>query len=348
MRENLLIYGSYGYTGRLIAREAVARGWRPTLGGRSASVLRAQAEEAGLPYRCFGLDTADEVTKGLEGMGVVLNCAGPFARTARPMVDGCLKTGTHYLDITGEIEVFEGLAARAAAAQAAGVMLLPGAGFDVVPSDCLAAHLKRLLPTADRLMLAFMTNGGMSHGTATTVAESLPKGLWVRRNGALVRVPAGWKRRDIDFGKGPVRAITIAWGDVSTAWYSTGIPNIEVYMAAPLAMRAFSVASRFLGPVLGSGPVQRYLKRRIDAAPAGPTDEMRARGWSRLWGQASDAEGRTAEARLNTQEGYTLTVLASLLIAEKALDGIAPAGYQTPAKAYGPDLVTEIPGVTRS
>lgn len=348
MDKNFLVYGAYGYTGRLVVRYAAERGLKPILAGRNAETLRALADETGLEHRVFGLDSVDEVARNLEGVCAVAHCAGPFSHTARPMAKGCLNAGVHYIDITGEIEVFEGLAAMNQRATDAGVMLLPGAGFDVVPSDCLAMHLKEQLPSATRLVLAFYSKGKPSHGTATTIVENLPKGLVVRKNGQLTKVPAGWKRRTIDFGKGPMGTVTIPWGDVSTAFYSTGIPDIEVYMAAPAALRAFTVAGRYLGWLLGSGPVQRYLKRKVDTGPAGPTDEQRARDYCLLWGEVTDGQGGRAEARMRTPDGYTLTALTVLAIIQRILAGDAPPGYQTPAKAYGAELILEIEGVTRT
>jgi short subunit dehydrogenase-like uncharacterized protein len=263
------------------------------------------------------------------------------------MAEACLQAGVHYLDVTGEIAVFEMLARRDEAAKAAGVMLLPGAGFDVVPSDCLAAHLKRRLPTATKLALGFQMSGGLSRGTATTMAENVHKGGVVRRNGVLTPVPAAWRTRTIDFGRGPVPAMMIPWGDVSTAYHSTGIPDIEVYTAAPLGTRVFARLSRYLGWALGSKPVQRWLKQRIQARPPGPTDEQRARGRSLLWGEVRDDRGATAVARLRGPEGYTLTALTALAIVERVLAGQAPAGFQTPSRAYGPDFILEVPGTER-
>jgi short subunit dehydrogenase-like uncharacterized protein len=343
----LLIYGVTGYTGELVAREAVARGLRPVLAGRKRDAVGTLAAELGCPARTFALDVPAALDAALDGVDVVLHCAGPFARTAPPMVDACLRTHTHYLDITGEVTVFEALAARDGAAKAAGVMLLPGAGFDVVPSDCLAAHLKRRLPSATALTLAFMGLGGVSRGTATTMVENLDKGGLVRRGGRLKPVPAGFKTRAIDFGRGPRPAVTIPWGDVSTAYHSTGIPNVEVYMAAPLALRAFLRLSRPFARTLGSATLQSFLKRRIAARPPGPTAEARARGRAVLWGEVCDPGGRRAAARLVTPEGYTLTASASVAIAEQVLAGRARAGYATPSSAYGPDFALGLPGVAR-
>jgi short subunit dehydrogenase-like uncharacterized protein len=343
----LLIYGANGYTGTLIAREAVARGLQPLLAGRNAAALAALGGELGLEQRVFALDDPAGVDEGLRGVRVVLHCAGPFAHTSGPMAGGCLRSGVHYLDITGEAAVFEALAARDAEARAAGVMLLTGAGFDVVPSDCLAAHLKRRLPSATRLALGFQALGRLSRGTATTMAENLHRGGLVRKGGVLRRVPAAWKTRVIDFGRGPVKAITVPWGDVATAYRSTGIPDIEVYTAAPWSVRAAARLSRLLGWALGSAWVQRLLKRRIRSGPPGPGDEERARGRSYLWGEVTDDEGRRMVSRLRGPEGYTLTARAAVAVAARVLAGEAPSGFQTPSLAYGADFVLGLEGVAR-
>jgi short subunit dehydrogenase-like uncharacterized protein len=345
----LLIYGSTGYTGRLIVAEALARGLRPVLAGRSADAVCAQAEPLGLEWRVADLDHAGALDEALAGATVVLHCAGPFARTWRAMSDACLRVRAHYLDITGEIAVFEGLAARNSEARAAGIMLLPGVGFDVVPSDCLAAHLARRVPGAVRLSLAFLALGGASRGTLSTMVENLGAPGAVRRNGKIVAVLQAWRTRRIDFGDGTQRdATTIPWGDISTAFHSTGIPDIEVFMSMRPAIRRAMIASRWLGPVLRSGIVRRTLAARVRRGPAGPSDAARERGVSLLWGEAVAADGRRAEARLRGASGYTLTAQTAVHLAAKALGGNAPAGFQTPSRAYGADLILEIPGVTRT
>jgi short subunit dehydrogenase-like uncharacterized protein len=345
---NYLIYGANGYTGRLIVREAAARGLPPVLAGRNADAVKELARQEHLDYRVFALDDLAALDAGLKDAAVVLNCAGPFSRTAQPLAKACMRRGVHYLDITGEISVFEELAARDAEAKAAGVMLLPGVGFDVVPSDCLAAHLKRRLPTATGLCLGFQAIGRFSRGTATTMVENLPNGGMIRRGSVLARVPAAWRTRTIDFGRGPVRAMTIPWGDVSTAYRSTGIPDIEVYMAAAPSQLVAARMLRWFGWMAGSRMVQNYLKGRIKAGSAGPTDEERARGESLLWGEAADAFGGRVVSRIRGPEGYTLTASSAVAVVARVLGGEAPPGFQTPSLAYGPDFVLTLPGVLRS
>src|SRR2546423_1122538 len=347
MKTNFLLYGANGYTGALVARIAAERGMRAILAGRDRQKVGELAQQLGFEHRVFSLDDATAIDAALADVAVVLHCAGPFSRTSKSMADACIRTRTHYLDITGEAAVFEALHARNDEAREAGVMLLPGAGFDVVPSDCLAAHLKRRLPSATHLALAIRGLTRISHGTATTMVENIHHGGLVRRNGKLTPVPAAWKTREIDYGDGARTAVTIPWGDVVTAYYSTGIPNIEVYSALPSSIRFMMKASRIFGSLLASSVVQRFLKKRIKAQPAGPSDEERRRGASFLWGEVKDGAGGSATSRLRTPEGYTLTALAALAIVEKVLAGDFTAGYQTPSLAYGADFILQIEGVTR-
>lgn len=343
-----LLYGAYGYTGELTARFAKARGIRLILAGRDAARTNEVAQRWGSDHRVFSLDDPRALDEGLRGVSVVLHCAGPFARTSRPMVDACLRNKAHYLDITGEVAVFEECATRDDEARAAGVMLLPGAGFDVVPSDCLAAHMKRRLPDATHLTLAFRGLSSVSHGTAKTMVENLNAGGLVRRNGVLTPVKVSELTREIDYGDGKRRmSMAIPWGDVSTAFHSTQIPNIEVYIPAPRAMRVGARALSVLGPIAAIKPVQNLLKRAIDTRPAGPSDEQRARGASFLYGEARNSEGRVVVSRLRTPDGYTLTADASLRLLSRVLEGDFKSGFQTPSRAYGADFVLTLEGVTR-
>jgi short subunit dehydrogenase-like uncharacterized protein len=344
-----MIYGANGYTGELAAREAAARGLRPVLAGRNAKAVTALAAELGLDSRAFGLDEPAAVVRGIDGMAAVLHCAGPFVRTSKPMVEACLAAGAHYLDITGEIAVFEPiLGRRGEDARRAGVALLPGVGFDVVPSDCLAARLARELPDATELALAFTSDGGgMSRGTLKTMIESLPAAGAVRRNGKIVPVPMAYDAREIDFdgSLGKRWAMTIPWGDVATAFYSTGIPNIRVYTGTPpAAIRRARLFAPFL-PLAGLQPVKRFLQRRVDRREPGPGPEARATARSYLWGEVKNAAGVTVTATLETPEGYRLTALSSVECARRAAAGLVSPGAWTPSQAFGADYVTELPGV---
>jgi short subunit dehydrogenase-like uncharacterized protein len=344
--KNFLIYGANGYTGELITRFAAERGLKPILAGRNAAKIEALAKRYGFDFRAFDLNDSAKLDAALREAAFVLHCAGPFSITSAPMIEACLRTGRHYLDITGEIAVFEAAAALDPKAQEAGIMLMPGVGFDVVPSDCLARHLKNRLPSATNLTLAFYGLGRISHGTQATMTMNVGRGGAVRRNGEIESVPTAWKTREIDFGEVKKLGVTIPWGDVATAFYSTGIPNIEVYTIVPEAQLKLLKLSRYLGWLLATAPVQSILQKQIPAG--GPSDEERAEGKTYLWGEASDDDGNRVEARQFGMEGYTMTALTALKIAEKILAGNFCNGFQTPAKCYGAGLILEIDGITRA
>jgi short subunit dehydrogenase-like uncharacterized protein len=334
-----MIYGANGYTGQLVAEAGKARGLSPVLAGRGADGVRGVAERLGLSWRAFSLDKPD-----LAGISLVLHCAGPFSRTSRPMVDACLAAGAHYLDVTGEIDVFEAILARDGEARQRGVVLLPGVGFDVVPSDCLAAMLKERLPSATSLELAFASLGRSSPGTMKTMIENAPRGGRVRRGGKIVEVPNAWLVKEIPFADKSRTAMSIPWGDVATAWKSTGIPDITVYIAAkPAAIRAARL-SRFVAPLLGLAPVQAFLKARVERSVRGPGAEERARGSMQLWGRASDGT-RSVEMKMTLPEGYAFTAEAAIACTERVLAGGVKPGAWTPALAFGADFVRSLSGV---
>ncbi|HEX9734485.1 MAG TPA: saccharopine dehydrogenase NADP-binding domain-containing protein [Thermoanaerobaculia bacterium] len=344
--DRLVIYGATGYTGKLVSRAAAERGLEPLLAGRSEARLRAVAEPLGLPYRAAPVDDAAALDALLAEARVVLHLAGPFSATSRPMADACLRTGTHYLDVTGEIDVFEALAGRDAEARDRGIMLMPGVGFDVVPTDCLAAHLAACLPAATELRLYVSGLGAASRGTAKTGVESLGAGTRERRGGRIGRLRWGDRAR-VDFGDGDRECVAIGWGDVATAYHTTGIPDVRVYFEATAQLRTLDVLSRHFRWLMGSSPVKAVLKAAVERQPEGPSERHRARGRCVILGEARDAGGRRVRARLATPESYTLTVHTALAVAERVLAGAASPGFQTPGGLFGPDFILEFEGCER-
>lgn len=341
---NWMIYGANGYTGELIAREAARRGQKPVLAGRSETKVAALAQELGLEKRVFGLDDINAAAQNLQGIGLVLHCAGPFSATSAPMIAACLQAKAHYLDITGEISVFEHAQSKNADAEKAGVVVCPGVGFDVIPTDCVAASLKKALPDATHLVLGFDSRSGFSPGTAKTSVEGLAQGGKVRKDGKLISTPLAFKTRRIDFGDGEKLAMTIPWGDVSTAWYTTGIPNIEVYIPGSPALIANAKRANYFRWLLGMGFVQNIIKSRIGKTVQGPNEELRAKLPTYVWGEASNAKGEKKTARIKTANGYSLTVTGSLAVVEFLQKNKPAGGSYTPAKLVGADLVTLLPG----
>jgi len=341
-----MIYGATGYTGALLAERAAELGQKPVLAGRDELKLRPLAGRLGLPFRAFPLDDDHAVREGVAGMGLVLHCAGPFSATSRPMLDACLAEHAHYLDITGEIDVFEACYARDDEAKARGIVVMPGVGFDVVPTDSLAALLAARLPGAVRLELGIAAEVKVSQGTAKSAIESLPRGTLARRGGRITQIAP--LVRTIDVDGTPRRVMAAAWGDVASAWRTTHIPDITVYMTFPPAVIAAARLFRFALPVLGAAAVQRTLRDLVEKRVEPPTAEDRERGRTHIWGRVEDAAGRSVEGTLRCGEGYAFTVAAALAIAEKVRAGAVPAGTTTPARALGGDFVRTLPDVTIS
>lgn len=348
---DFLLYGATGYTGELIARRAASLGLRPILSGRSLATVGALAIELDLEHRIASVDDAKALDAAInalpEANRTVLNCAGPFSHTAKQVAEACMRNGAHYLDITGEITVFEMMAARTKAAQKAGVMLLPGVGFDVVPSDCLAAYVASRLPSATKLVIAIQGVGKISRGTMLTSIQNIGNGGAVRRGGAIVRVPSAWKSRTVTFDDGPVEVTTMPWGDVATSFYSTGIPDIEVYMMIPDGMRKLLKYGRSILPILSRKPFNSWLQSRVRSGSPGPNEQQRERGRSRFWAEASDESGKKFAARLSGPEGYEFTVRTAIECVRRTLAGQATPGFKTPSLAFGADLILAIDGVSR-
>jgi len=346
--KNFLIYGSYGYTGCLIVEQAVKAGLKPLLAGRDENQLRAQAEKFGLEYRAFSIEDSAALDSALLEVDAVLHCAGPFVLTFRQMAEACIRTRRHYVDISGEIEGFEALAAMDADAKRAGVMLLPGGGFDVVPSDCLIAHVAGKLAGATHVELYIKSIGsGISRGTARSGIENSHRQGRIRRDGKIISVPNVWGIKDIDFGRGLSRLVSMGWGDVSTAYHSTGIPNVTVYMGFPAAMVNMMRLTCFAGPLIYTRTARDFIKWFIGKFfAAGPTRQQNENGFSLLIAEVSDGKN-TVRAKLQTPEAYHLTALTSVEIMKRILDDNYKAGFQTPSKMYGADFILQFAGVTR-
>lgn len=345
IQQEWMIYGANGYSGRLIAREAVRRGHKPVLAGRNAAALEDLAVELGLSWRVFGLEQADSVAHALADMALVVNCAGPFSATAETMMDACLHSQTHYLDITGEIQVFEAAKGRDSQARKAGVVLLPGTGFDVIPTDCLARLLADKMPDAQHLSLGFAGGNSLSPGTAKTTVEGMREGVKVRRHGSLETRANGFCVRHIDFGQGPRQATPIPWGDISTAFTSTGIPNITVFVPASKRTLKAMRMGNWLRPLLRLGLVQNFLKGRIAKKVHGPNASKREQQRMQVWGEVVDADGNTLSARVDTPNGYQMTSYGPVFLAEHILSHADLAGYYTPSMMMGGAWLETLPGV---
>ena len=332
-RSSILLLGQRGFTGRLIFEDLTGSHLRPI---HAPNVSRAAPLSAQLEALLQRLKPGD----------IVLNCLGPFRHTFAPVLDLCLATGAHYLDICAEWRVFEALHDADAAARAAGIMLLPGVGFDVVASDCLAAHVARRLPTATRLQIGISGLELASRGSARTIAELVGEPVRTRRDGAIV-ADARLRDESFDFGDGPVRALAVSWGDVSTAFHTTGIPNVEVYFEATPASTYLAFANRTFGWMFRNPLVERAAQQFARGLRPGPTAAERAGRRVTIVARATDPRGRSVESRLVTNEAYTFTAQSACAVMQRVAEGRIEPGFQTPGKLLGADFVLQIEGTER-
>lgn len=334
-----MIYGATGYTGELITMHARRMGYKPVLAGRNKQKIETLANRAELPWRAFELNTSDEITEQLDDIDLIINCAGPFEITAPPMLEACLKAQTHYLDITGEISVFELAYSLRKRAAEAGIIICPGVGFDVIPTDCIAARLNAQMPNATHLALGFDSSSRMSRGTALTGIRRLGDGGAVREDGKIKDVALAYKTRRINFGDGDKMAMTIPWGDVATAYYTTEIPNIEVYVpASPKLIKRMKrlnwVRWLFKMPV-----VRKRLEKKLEKQPPGPDKKEREQHYTWVWGEARNAQGDIITLREKVENGYTLTSRGSVELTIYILRNKLQPGFYTPSRLYGAKLI---------
>ena len=340
-----LIYGATGYTGKLIAERAKQLNLNPILSGRNPEKLKQVAEPLGFEFQSVELTENEKLLKLLEKVELVLHCAGPFSSTSKPMVDACLKTKTHYLDITGEISIFERNRSLDKAAKEAKILIMSGVGFDVVPTDCLSLHMKKRIPDAEHLNLSIGGLSQISSGTAKTAIENITKSFLVRKDGKITQLknPLYGKA---DFGKGEVETVSVSWGDVATAFYTTGIPNISVFFQLTNQTKKIIKMNSFVKWILSLSPIENKLKSQIEKKFKGPDKEVRENAKGIIFAEVSNSSGKKMSSKLITPEGYKLTSITALEIVKKISNGDVKLGYFTPAMLYGTELITNIEDVT--
>lgn len=318
----LLIYGATGYTGRMVARQAKAAGLDFAVASRDADKLRALAEALDVPHSVFALENHGVVIDALEGFELVLNCAGPFAKTAESLMRGCIEVGAHYLDITAEINVYRLAEQLGQDAVDAGVMLMPGVGWDVVPTDCLAVRVAQRVEQPVSLQIALQVAASMSRGSAISAGEIIGAGLMARVNGVLAQTPDA-KPDLFDFGDGPVTCAPLSFGDLVTAWHSTGIPNIAMFV-------------NVTGGTFPGGDLSKL--------PDGPSSQERDGQRARAVVEVTGANGAVARSVIETVNGYSYTPLVAVEAARQVLAGKVRAGFDTPARLFGAGFAESIPG----
>lgn len=312
----LMIYGASGYTGRMAAAHAKEAGLTLVLAGRDEAPLQALATRLGVEYRVFALDSAADVDYGLQDIAVLLNCAGPFAHTAEALMEACLRTGVHYLDIAAELDSYQLAERHDLSAAKAGVMLMPGSGGSVAMLGSLAARAVERVPSPVAIRIALHVAGSMSRGSAVSASQHVTAQCLMRKDDVLTpHAPhAPDALPDIDFGNGPVSCFPVTLPDLITIARQTGVGDIETYVH-----------------VSGSA----FPEGGIDALPDGPTAQERADNRYQAAVEVVGANGAVTRAVLDTVNGYSFTPLAAVVAAQRVLAGEARPGFQTPVGVFG-------------
>jgi short subunit dehydrogenase-like uncharacterized protein len=313
-----MIYGANGYTGGLIAQHAVDRGHQPVLAGRNGPEVSALAGRLGLPHRVVDSNDAAALQGALFDVDLLLNAVGPFLHTAVTLSEACLSVGIHYLDLSNELQVFRALYGLDDRARRAGICIMPGVGFGVVATNCLARYVSEAVGGAEYLEVA--TRIASAHpgpGAVATMQENLPFGGWVRRSGHLVAQELFTGVTTLEFPDGPCEAMPVPTGDLEAAFHATGASNVTAYAVSP--------------------PTPDPSQTEIAGAQV-----QRSFGWAR----ATSSDGATSTALLQTGDSYAFTPAASIRSVEETLKG-SHLGALSPASAFGPDFAFSIVDTAR-
>ncbi len=340
-----LIYGAYGITGQLIVEEAMRQGQHPILAGRSAEKLKVQAEKVGLDWISFDLKDKTTMIKALEKVEAVLNIAGPFKQTARPLIEACLETGTNYLDVSNEIEVFQQVATYDRRAKERGITIISGVGFGTVATNFLVKKVAEQLPDATELEIAVsLYSEEGSAGATKTALEVLASGGKSYRGGKLGNYQLGKGAKKLAFPDGSERTIMpVPSGDLVAAFQVTAIPEIKAYLefaGSPLVLR---LAMPILQGVMKIKFVRQMAEKASARSAKSETTplESQAEKYSYIWVRATNQAGKSKEGWLKLGEGYQFTAKSSVL-AVKNFFGLRPIGVLTPAQAFSNEFIQEL------
>lgn len=320
----LMIYGATGYTGRMAAKYAKAAGTPVVLAGRTEESLSRLAAELGVEYRVFGLDEAAAIDKGLAYISVLLNCAGPFLRTAGALMRASLRNGVHYLDTAAELDSYRLAEDLDDEAKTAGIMLMPGGGGSVAMLGSLAGHAVGRVHDPRKIRIALHVAGGLSRGSAISAMENVTNQTLARIDGKLVSAPAEGIRK-FDFGKGSVDCFPVTLPDLITIWRSTGVPDVETFVH-----------------VTGDG----FPQGDVSLLPDGPSEDERLANRYQAAIEVTNAEGQVTSSRLDTVNGYTFTAMAAAEAGRRVLGGEFRPGFQTPAVVFGSGFAQTIADTT--
>ena len=318
----------------VIAQQAKARGLKPLLAGATATALAAMSRELDMPFRRVSARRyVRRFRDAVSSVSVVLRYpAGPYSQTARPMLERVSPQASTIWTLTGICRSIR-WSPRDEQAKQAGVMLLPAVGFDVVPTDCLAAHLKRRLPTATHLARSRLG------AAASNAARCARRWKGWRRHLDSSRWQVDAHARHVDQTREIIsgvekfgRTTAMSWGDAVTGVLHDGDSKHSRVFAAPPWLPAACIKPRATRDGCSS------LHRSGADAPFGGIDAGRTckEGVCHIryvtcWGEGPN-DGEGLSSRLVTPEAYDLTALTAVeavvrVLGSPARPGCASYGY---------------------
>lgn len=338
-QKEVLLYGANGYSAQLIIEELLSKNILPVVAGRTHNKIKSAATKFGCEFKIFDLDDFETICNEIVNFKVVLNCAGPFQFTAEKLIKACIKEKVNYIDITGEIPVIEYAWSKNDEAKKAGICIIPSVGFDVIPTDCLSVITARKIKNPQSLEILLQNeNVKISRGTLITTIEMMCNSGKLRKEGKIIDSPIGEKVFVKDIGEKKYYGISIPWGDVASAYYSTGIKNITVYLGVNRIIYSLRKVLLQLIKLLRVNLIKSGIIRIIKLLVTGPDEKKRKKVKSYIITSVKNEIESCTDINLVT-EGYTLTKIGAATAVERILQGIDKKGTLTPAMAFGYDFV---------
>ena len=343
----IVLYGATGYTGRLVADELERRGLEYVVSGRDEEKLTRLAEGRGATMRATPLDDDRALRELLADASAVISCAGPFTLAGHALVRAAVDTGTHYVDSTGEQPfiklVFD---SHGAAAERAGVALVPALGFDYAPGDFIARLAARGHEPLEELVMAYAVKGfGLSRGTMRSGLEIVKGGDVVYEDGNWRPAPFGVFRASFDFPE-PIGRQTMSRypsGEVVTVPRHTRTKRV-VSMVTTRTMAPHPALAPILPYTLPPfaltmrTPLRGVLGRAIGALPEGPSEAERRAAEFTIVAVARGENGSERRGVVRGSDVYGLTAVTLVHGAElMSATGYDRAGALAPAAAYDPE-----------
>lgn len=355
VKSRILVYGVDHFMGALTSRAAMRAGLAHVAAGRNiapvaqhaAALARETAADEGAVLaepRTFTLGDAARIGAQLDDVSVVVNCAPLDGGDLATLMQACMTTGTHYIDLAASRAHVAALVAEDEAARRAKVLLMAGAGFDFAAADAVAARLAYMLPGARAVTLA-VKRGTLTQAEARALVAALRETGETVKNGQFVPARAGERTLEVDFDKGPETAWLAPWrGEAMAARHRGGYSTVESYEVLPeKAARALEPGT-FANRMFRRGWGLKGLERKLSRGQLSPTSAELKRGRAVIWGEARTPDGQVRRARLETPEPHLYSAEAAILLARRAAEGAAKPGFQLPSALGGAALVEEIPG----